>query len=56
MAFIEEHNLSYVQWNLANKNESSSIIRPESQAVSGWTEEELSETGVWLKNRLMNDK
>ena len=56
VAFIEEHNLSYVQWNLANKNESSSIIRPESQAVSGWTEEELSETGVWLKNRLMNDK
>lgn len=50
--FIDENNLSYVQWNLANKEESSSLIRPECQKVSGWEDSDLTETGLWLKKRL----
>lgn len=47
--FINEYNLSYVVWNLSNKDESSALIRPDVTALSHWKDEELSETGKWFK-------
>ena len=49
---IDEYNLSYAGWNLSNKNETSSLISPDCKKTSGWTDEELSETGKWLKDRI----
>lgn len=55
-AFMDERMLSYAQWNLANRNETSSMIRVESEAVSGWQKEDLTKTGLWLKERLKEEK
>lgn len=45
---IEKYNVSYMCWNLANKNESSSIIKEFSPKLSNWTEKELSVQGKWI--------
>ncbi len=47
---IERYNLSYAGWNLSNKAESSSLLRPGVSATDGgWGDADLSETGLWLK-------
>lgn len=53
--FTDENCLSYAQWNLANRNESSSMIRVECDKTAGWTEEDLTETGLWMKKRLSGE-
>ena len=49
---IEDYNLSYAAWNISNKDESSALIRSDCDKTSGWKDDELSETGLWLKNTM----
>ncbi len=49
---IDELNLSYAGWNLSNKDETSSLIAPDCKKTSGWSDDELSETGKWLKSKI----
>lgn len=49
--FLNQHNLSWMCWNLSNKNESSSILK-NTDKITGWTIEELSEEGKWLLEAL----
>lgn len=51
MELIDTYNLSYCCWNLANKNETSSVIKPECNKVSGWDESDLSESGKWIRRQ-----
>ena len=46
---IEEYNVSFICWNIANKEESSSIIQSSCNKISDWSEEELSDQGKWIK-------
>lgn len=45
---INEYGLSYVGWNLSNKNESSSILKSSCTKTSGYTRDDLSDSGKWL--------
>lgn len=54
--FVDKNCLSYAQWNLANRNETSSMIKVECNKTSDWTEDDLTETGIWLKRRLEASK
>lgn len=47
---IEKHNVSYMCWNLANKNESSSIIASGCSKLYGWSDNELSTQGKWIRD------
>lgn len=49
---MNENNVSYVAWNLSNKNETSAIFKPECTKVSGFSKEDLTENGLWLYNIL----
>lgn len=49
--FLNQHNISWMCWNLSNKNESSSILK-NTDKTTGWTIEELSEEGKWLLEAL----
>ncbi len=49
---IEEYNLSYAAWNVSNKNETSSLIQSSCNKTSGWTESELSETGIYIRKKI----
>ena len=46
---LRENKISYVSWNLSNKNESSALISPNCSKISGWTDDELSASGKWIK-------
>lgn len=52
---IDDYNLSYAVWNISNKDETSSLISSSCNKTSGWTDDELSETGKWFKNQIKND-
>ena len=47
---LDELNISYIKWNLSDKNEVSAILRPGTNPTGGWTEEDISESGVWIRN------
>lgn len=50
-AWVEEmdrYGVSYVAWNLSNKNETSALISSGCNKTSGFTWEDLSASGKWL--------
>lgn len=49
---INEQNLSYAAWNISNKAETSSLIISSCSKTSGWTDDELSETGKYVKGKI----
>ena len=49
---IEDYGLSYAAWNISNKAETSALIRSDCEKTSDWSDAELSETGLWLKNTM----
>ena len=54
MDVIERHNISFFCWNLANKNESSSVFKESCTKTSGWTEEDMNESGKWIREYFRN--
>lgn len=49
---LDQHQISYVAWNLSNKSETSAVIKNSCAKTSGFTQEDLSESGKWLYNML----
>ena len=50
LSLLDELNISYIKWNLSNKNEASSVLRPHASPTGGWTEDDISESGAWMRN------
>lgn len=50
VSLMDEYGVSYIAWNLSNKNETSAIISSGCSKTSGWSYEELSDSGKWLYN------
>ncbi len=48
VALLDEYDISYVAWNLSNKNETSAIFRTDCGKTSGFEQADLSESGQWL--------
>jgi len=48
--YINDNNLSFVEWSLSNKSESSAMIKSDCSKHSGWTDSDLKETGIYFKN------
>ena len=46
---IEKNNLSFLCWNLSNKNETSSLIKSSCNKLADFTDDELSEEGKYMK-------
>lgn len=47
---LNSNGVSFIAWSLSNKNETSALISPNCSKLSGWSDDELSETGKWFKN------
>ncbi len=45
--FLDKNKISYVAWNLSNKNESSAMIKSSCSKVTGWKTKNLSAFGKW---------
>lgn len=50
--FVDENNLSYAQWNISNRDESSAMVKASCTKTSDWTEDDLTTTGKWMVDRL----
>jgi endoglucanase len=48
MKLLNKHKISYICWNLSNKNESSALIKSSCKKLSGWKTSDLSASGKWL--------
>ncbi len=51
---LDELNISYCNWALANKNETCCAITGSGGANGNWSDDQLSESGKWIKNRFMS--
>ena len=51
-SLINKYNLSYAGWSLSNKAETSALIKSGIGALYGWTTEQLSDTGIWLRQMI----
>ena len=49
---INENNISYCAWNISNKEEKSSLIKSSVTKKSDWSEDELSDTGLWIRQQM----
>ncbi len=54
-AIIDKYGTSYMCWNLANKNESSSILRESCRKLSGWTDDDLSQQGQIIRGWFLSE-
>lgn len=48
MELLDKYKISYVAWNLSNKNETAALIKSSCGKTSGLSKEDLSSTGEWL--------
>lgn len=56
VALMDELGISYVNWNLSNKDESSAILASGCEKISGFTPEDLSRSGRWLYGLLTGER
>lgn len=49
---IDDYQLSYCTWSLCNKDETSALISSGCTKTSSWTENDLSETGKWIRKKM----
>lgn len=49
MAFLRQHQLSHLNWAVSNKDEGASILKPEVETLSGWTDDQLTESGTLVR-------
>lgn len=51
---MNANGVSYICWNLSNKNESSALIKPGCSKTNGFAVSDLSDEGKWLYELLSN--
>lgn len=52
---LDDYGVSFIMWNLANKDEASAMIKTTCAKTSGWAYEDLKESGQWIYD-LMNGR
>lgn len=52
---MNKNDVSYVMWNISNKDETSSIFKASCDKNNGFTQDDLSDSGKWFLN-MMNGK
>lgn len=49
---LNRYGISYMAWNLSNKNESSSLLKSSCKKTSGWSASDLSESGIYVVRQM----
>lgn len=49
LTLLDKYGISYVNWNLANKNESSSAFKASASTDGNWSSSDYSEAGAWIR-------
>ncbi|HLO99247.1 MAG TPA: glycoside hydrolase family 5 protein, partial [Fimbriimonas sp.] len=56
MAFMKTHQLSHLNWSVADKAEAASIMVPDAGAKGGWTDDKLTQSGKIVREYIRNWK
>lgn len=51
--FLEAYNLSWCNWSIVNKDETSAALLPTTSSLSGWSESDLSVSGKIIRDYLI---
>jgi len=56
MDWMEKNKLSWANWNLTDKKETTGLLHPGAAVSGGWSEEQLTDAGKYIREqlRLMN--
>ncbi|MCA1948865.1 MAG: glycoside hydrolase family 5 protein [Armatimonadetes bacterium] len=54
LAWMRRHNLSWCNWSIADKRESSAMLRPGANPEGGWRGEDLTESGRYVRDLIRN--
>ncbi len=52
--FLNQYHISYVMWNISNKAESSAILKSDCNKKNGFTQNDVTDAGMWLYKMLVN--
>lgn len=53
MELLDEYQISFFCWSLANKDETCCVLNPGCEKTSDWAESDLSESGRWIRERFI---
>jgi endoglucanase len=53
MAFMNQHKLSWANWSLFDKEESASALKKGANPRGGWTQNDLTESGAYIRKKMM---
>jgi len=54
MNFMEYHQISWCNWSIADKDETSAALKPGTSETGGWSEDQISESGLLIRNYIIN--
>lgn len=54
LSFMEENNLSWCNWSIADKEETSAALMPGASGQGGWTESQITESGKFIRNEIIH--
>jgi endoglucanase len=52
MDWVEKNQLSWVNWNITDKKETTALLQPNAPATGGWATEQLTPAGVYIREWL----
>lgn len=52
MTWMEDHQLSWANWNITDKEETTAILAPGAPTTGGWTPEQLTPAGRYIREQL----
>ncbi len=52
LQWLEDNKLSWVNWNITDKNETTALLLPGAANNGGWTDEQLSPAGLYIREKL----
>lgn len=50
--FLDDNNLSWCNWSVADKVEASAVLKPGASATGGWSETQLTESGLFVRKEI----
>ncbi len=53
---LDSLNISYMNWSLCDKAETASLLRPGASSTGGWTDDQLTENGKFMKKWFVNHR
>ncbi|MBL3657454.1 cellulase family glycosylhydrolase [Fulvivirga sediminis] len=54
MNFLEDNNISHCNWSVHDKQEGASILRPGASSNGGWSSNDLTASGKFVRNIIKN--